>query len=178
MNTSISDVISGTPSWVFVLLAYLIWQGTNGLRPRVRPLLRVWITPGVFIIWGLVGLFERPDDFSTVFAHWLLGAVIGGVLGIAVRTPVRIDRDHKLVWRPGSILPLLRVLLIFGAHYLLNAAAALQPAMQDRYMSWDVYVSGVSAGYFIGWAIGFVQSCKHALNTDLSSWQASPKDAT
>jgi hypothetical protein len=169
MNASISDVISGTPTWVFLLLAYLIWQGSNGLRSRVRPLVKVWITPAIFILWGLIGLVERSGNFSSVVAHWLIGAVLGGALGVAVRVPLRLDRGHRLVWLPGSVLPLTRVLLIFGAHYLLNVAAALQPSMHDTYMNWNVYVSGASAGYFIGWAIGFVQSCKQAPHTDLSS---------
>lgn len=177
MSPSLSNVISGTPAWVFVLLAYLLWVGTNGLKDRVRPFVKLWITPCLFILWGLLGLFERPGEFSTVFMHWLIAAVIGGALGIAVRTPVRVDRDRKLVWLPGSILPLLRVLLIFGAHYLLNVAAALQPAMQDRYMSWDIYVSGASAGYFIGWAISFMQSYKRAPQTDLSTWRAASGNA-
>jgi hypothetical protein len=30
-------ILTNTPVWVFPLLAYLIWQGWQSLRPRTRP---------------------------------------------------------------------------------------------------------------------------------------------
>jgi hypothetical protein len=68
VTPSITQILSGTPIWVFVLLAYLLWVGASRLKPGVRDLAKVWITPGVFIVWGLFGLFQRPGDFSEVLA--------------------------------------------------------------------------------------------------------------
>lgn len=125
MHVSISDVLSGTPTWVFVLFAYLVWVGAKRLKPGVRELTKIGITPAIFIVWGLIGLFQRPGDFSTVLAHWALGVLLGGALGLAVGIPMRADRARRLVFLPGSVLPLLRILVIFGAHYVLRAAAAI-----------------------------------------------------
>ena len=168
MNVSIAQILSGTPIWVFILLAYLIWVGAKRLRPGVRELSKIGITPAIFIVWGLIGLFQRPGDFSTVLAHWAVGALLGTALGLAVGIPMQVDRPRRLVLLPGSFLPLLRVLVIFGAHYVLRVAAAIHADMSATYWTWDIYVSGASAGYFAGWSVRFVRSYLTAPHVELA----------
>jgi hypothetical protein len=167
MNVSISQVLSGTPIWVFVLFAFLIWTGATRLKPGVRELAKIWITPGIFIVWGLIGLFQRAGDFSQVLIHWVIGAVLGAALGLAFGIPLQADHPRRLVLLPGSVLPLLRILIIFGAHYVLRVASAIHPDMGATYLNWDIYVSGAAAGYFIGWSVRFLTSYKNAPQTDL-----------
>ena len=169
MNVSISQILSGTPLWVFVLLGYLVWVGATRLKAGVRSLTRIWITPGIFIVWGLIGLFQRPGSFSEVLLRWAVGLVLGVALGIAFRIPMRVDRPRRLVALPGSILPLLRVLIIFGSHYVLRVAAAIHPDAGAGYLNWDIYVSGASAGYFFGWSIRFMMSYAKAPQVDLGA---------
>jgi hypothetical protein len=172
MHVSISDVLSGTPTWVFALYAYLVWVGAKRLKPGVRELAKIGITPAIFIVWGLIGLFQRPGDFSTVLAHWALGALLGGALGLAVGIPMQADRARRLVLIPGTVLPLLRILVIFGAHYVLRAAAAIHPDMSATYLTWDIYVSGAGAGYFFGWSARFMSSYTKAPQVDLRAPRA------
>lgn len=162
MNPSVADILRGTPIWVFLLLGYLVWRSLLALRARVIPLYQVWIIPGVFIVSGILGLFNRNLGFSEALVHWSVGAIIGGALGLLSRPGIRFDRDQKLVWLPGSVQPLLRLLLIFGAHYALTVQAVLNPAMRDSDMRWDLLVSGASAAYFIGWMVRFGQDCNRA----------------
>jgi len=169
MHVSIGRILSGTPIWVFVLFAYLLWAGIQRLRPRVRQLAKIWITPGFFIAWGLIGLFQRPGDFSDVLSHWAIGAVIGGALGLSLGIPMQVDRSRKLVFLPGSFLPLLRILVIFGAHYWLQVAAAIHEDQRAAYLAWDTYVSGGAAGYFLGWSVRFLQSYAKAPAAELSA---------
>ena len=169
MNVPISAILSGTPIWVFVLLAYLIWIGLKRLRPGPRPLARIWITPAIFIVWGLIGLFRRPGDLSDVLWHWGAGAVAGGALGIAFTIPMQADRVRRWVLLPGSVLPLLRILIIFGAHYALRVAAAIHADSRDSLLAWDVVVSGASAGYFFGWSVRFWLAYQKAPAVDLAA---------
>lgn len=173
MHLPIATILSNTPTWVFVLLAYLLWIGVKRLRPGVRELTKIGITPAIFIVWGLIGLFQRPGDFSTVFGHWAIGAVVGCALGLAVPIPMQADRVHRLVLLPGSVLPLLRILIIFGAHYVLRVAAALHPDSSLPYVTWDIYVSGASAGYFFGWSMRFIRSYLAAPLVELKTGTAS-----
>ncbi len=169
MHVSVLDVLSGTPKWVFVLLAYLVWVGASRLKPGVRELAKIGITPGIFIVWGLIGLFQRSGDFSQILVHWVIGALIGAALGLALAIPMQVDRERRLVLLPGSVLPLLRILVIFGAHYVLRVAAAIHPDMSATYLTWDIYVSGAGAGYFLGWSARFIQSYRRAPSVDLGA---------
>lgn len=171
MNIPVLEILSGTPVWVLLLCAFLVARGLKRLRPSVRKIDKVWITPGLFILWGLLGLFERSGNFASVFPHWLVGAGLGIAVGFAGKMTLQVDDARGLVLLPGSALPLIRVAVIFGAHYVLNVAAALHPDSRSLYLGWDVYVSGASAGYFAGWAWRFFQSCRLAPRADLSTQQ-------
>ena len=168
MNVSVYDILSHTPPWVFILLAYLTWIGLLRLRPGVRQLGRIWITPAIFIVWGLVGLFHRPADFSFILAHWTVGAVVGAALGSLGGMRLIVDRPRQLVRLPSSILPVVRILIIFGAHYSLQVAAALHPDHRAALLTWDIYVSGASAGYFLAWSVRFLQAYRKAPQADLA----------
>ena len=167
MTPSISQILSGTPLWVFVLLAYLLFIGATRLKSGVRDLAKIWITPGIFIVWGLFGLFQRPGDFTEVLMRWAVGLVLGIALGLAFAIPMQADHARRRVLLPGSILPLLRILIIFGSHYVLRVAAAIHPDMSATYLNWDIYVSGASAGYFMGWSVRFLLSYKKAPQMEL-----------
>jgi hypothetical protein len=169
------EILRATPIWVFVLFAYLLWMGLQRLRPGVRDIRRIGIAPAVFIAWGLVGLAGRSGPVSLTLAHWLIGAALGGALGLAMNQPLQVDRVRRLVRQPASAVPLIRNLTIFGAHYLLNVAAGLYPQSRGDIMGWDIYVSGLSAGYFIGWAIRFLREYHAAPQIDLG---ASPSFAS
>jgi hypothetical protein len=167
MNVSISQILSGTPIWVFALFAFLIWTGARRLKAGVREFAKIWITPGIFIVWGLIGLFQQPGDFSDVLFHWAIGAVLGAALGLAFGIPLQADHTRRLVLLPGSVLPLLRILIIFGAHYVLRVAGAIHPDTGAAYRVWDIYVSGAAAGYFAGWSVRFLRSYQRAPQIDL-----------
>ncbi|WP_008546167.1 DUF6622 family protein [Bradyrhizobium sp. CCGE-LA001] len=47
------QVLIHTPPWVWVLLAYLVWQGVQALQPRTTPIWRALVLPVVFIVWGM-----------------------------------------------------------------------------------------------------------------------------
>ncbi len=168
MNVSVSEVLSHTPPWVFVLFAYLVWIGLQRLRPSVRPVGKTWITPSIFIAWGLAGLLRRPESFSFVAIHWAVAALIGGIVGSLGGMKLTVDHPRQLVLLRGSILPLLRILTVFGAHYFLQVAMALHPDNRATFTAWDIYVSGASAGYFFGWSMRFLQAYRTAPQTDLA----------
>jgi len=158
----LAGVFHGTPIWVFALFGYLLWAGVNGLRQSARKVSRVWITPAIFIAWGVIGLVMRSGPLAANLLHWLIAALVGSGLGVLVRVPLQVDASSGLVIQSGSVIPLIRNVGIFSAHYVLNVLAAVMPEMGTHYITWDIYVSGASAGYFAGWAIRFVRSYREA----------------
>jgi hypothetical protein len=120
----------------------------------------------------LFGLFQRPGEFSEVLIRWGVGLVLGAVLGLAFAIPMQADHARRRVLLRGSVLPLLRILIIFGSHYVLRVAAAIHPDMSTTYLNWDIYVSGASAGYFMGWSVRFIMSYVKAPQVDLARLQS------
>jgi hypothetical protein len=158
----LAGVFHGTPIWVFALFGYLLWAGVRGLARSERKVSRVWVTPVIFIAWGVIGLFMRSGPLASNLLHWLVAALAGVGIGVLGRVPLQVDPSRSLVIQPGSALPLIRNVAIFGAHYVLNVLAAMKPELSPHYVTWDIYVSGASAGYFVGWAVRFVRSYREA----------------
>jgi hypothetical protein len=150
-------IVQYTPWWVWGLLALLVLLGLQAARPRQTRLRRALVTPLVFVGWGVSGvaLHATPG----VLAAWLGAAALGGALGWTTTRldRVRADRARGTVELPGSWLPLARNLAIFAVRYALAVAIARLPAARDQLVLCDLAVSGLTAGYFLGWLVVFVR---------------------
>jgi len=69
-------ILTNTPLWVFALLAYLIWQGSQSLRPRTQPIWRMLIVPLVFFLMGLSRLVTARDSGLEPLLAWLVAALL------------------------------------------------------------------------------------------------------
>jgi hypothetical protein len=166
----IGAIIQGTPVWVYLLIALLLYLGIQATRPRTVSLVRAFITPAIFIAWGLVSLFARPTLSPVLILDWLLTAGAFGTLAFLTTrlAEVRFDHVRHAVSLPASWLPLARNLLIFAAKYGLAIAAATHPAARDQLALWDIAVSGASAGYFLGWLARFTSAYRQTPTPALS----------
>jgi hypothetical protein len=155
-------ILVNTPWWVFVLLAVLIGLGAQAIRPRAVALPRVFITPAVFLSWGLVTLALTSRGAPLALLAWGLAAVAGAGLALASFRADRLRLEGSLIHFPGSALPLTRNLLIFSVKFALAVAIARSPDLREQLQLWDIGVSGAIAGYFIGWMARFVAFYRHA----------------
>ena len=146
-------ILTHTPVWVFVLLAYLIWQGLQALRPRTQAVWRMLIVPLVFFLMGLSRLVLARDHASEPLLAWFAALVLFAALGL-FNGPrlLAVDRDKGLVTRPGSVGPLLRNLTVFSLQYGVAVATAMKLEPHAAVAIIGHAVSGASAGYFSGWA--------------------------
>jgi len=71
--TFVVQMLAHTPPYVFVLLAYLVWQGVLSLRTRRRTVWRMLIVPGLFMATGLLLLVLRPSGGTLPMAAWFVG---------------------------------------------------------------------------------------------------------
>jgi hypothetical protein len=154
--------LANTPWWVFLLLALLIGLGVQALRPRAVALPRVFITPAIFLSWGLVGLALRSHGAPVPLLAWSVAAAVGAALALTSFRPDGLRLERGRVHFPGSPLPLARNLLIFLVKYALAVAVARSPDLREQLQLWDIGVSGVIAGYFIGWMARFVAFYRRA----------------
>src|SRR5882724_13700083 len=74
-------ILANTPLWVFALLAYLIWQGSQALRVRTQPIWRMLIIPLVFFLMGLSRLILARDKRAGAASRMAGGGAVVCVVG-------------------------------------------------------------------------------------------------
>jgi hypothetical protein len=147
-------ILTHTPVWVFVLLAYLVWQGLQARSPRTQAVWRMLIVPLVFFGMGLSRLVLARDAALAPLLAWCAALTLFAVLGF-FNGPrhLAVDRQKGTVTRPGSIGPLLRNVTVFSLQYGVAVASAMKLEPHAAVAIVGHAVSGASAGYFSGWAI-------------------------
>ncbi|NHN85658.1 hypothetical protein GOB93_13550 [Acetobacter musti] len=153
---SLPLILSHVPVWVWVLLVVLIRMGCLALQDREVPLRRVIMVPVIFMVWGLSGLVSLAGYQVAPYAVWASMAVVLGVIGF-VTGPGRIgvDLTRGVAHRPGSVVPLIRNVGLFGVQFALGMGMAMRPDMSGMLILLRSAVSGAMAGYFAGWAAAF-----------------------
>jgi hypothetical protein len=151
-------IVQHTPLWVFALFAVLVVLGVQSLRRRTLPIWRMLVVPAVFIAWGLVTLAIRSATAPVLFVDWLVLGAVGFALGWMTTRPdaMTVLPGRRDVDVAKSAVPLVRNLVIFAAKYGIAASIAIAPAQHASLILWDIAVSGLTAGYFIGWLFRFM----------------------
>lgn len=146
----IYQILVHTPFWVWVLLAYLVWQGIKSMQMRRTPIWRALIVPAVFIIWGVSRIGFGQHDNQWPLVAWIVAALVFLPLGMLTPRPFEVDHRTGEIIRPGSPFGLVRNLVVFFLQYTAGVIAAID--MSDRTLAILVgrAVSGATAGYFIG----------------------------
>ena len=166
---NIGAILHGTPAWVLVLFAALLALGVQALRTRSVAPWRLLVVPALFIGWGLVTLALRAAAAPAFAAAWGGAALAGIAIGwlSAGENAVRFDRANARVTALGSPTTLIRNLAIFAAKYGLAVAMARVPEHLPALLAWDSGVSGLAAGYFVGWLLRVFAQYRAARATQL-----------
>ena len=162
-------VLSHTPTWVFALLAYLVWQGLKAMRPRTTTIWQALIVPAVFIVWGLsrIGL-GRQDSVWPLIA-WIGAALTLLPVGLLTPRPFELDHASGQIIRPGSVFPLVRNLTVFALQYTVAVIAAIDPDGRTAAAITGRAISGATAGYFIGSTIALLREYWRKRQQDLKT---------
>jgi hypothetical protein len=150
-----SAILAHTPWWVFAVLAILILTGVQALRPREVAAWRLLIVPAIFIGWGVFSAVQRSAAAPVLGADWIAAALLGAMLGWGTTRLAGyiFETGSWSVRVPGSPTQLVRNVVIFVARYGIAVATAFASTPSDRawLIACDVAVSGLAAGYFLGW---------------------------
>jgi hypothetical protein len=156
MNFAIG-IITHTPLFVWILLAYLVWQGIKAMQPRTMAIGRALIVPAVFIVWGVsrIGLGQQANVWPLV--AWIAAALVLLPVGILTPRPFEVDHATGQIIRPGSVVPLIRNLVVFALQYTVAVLAAIHADDHGTAAIVGRAVSGATAGYFIGSTISLLR---------------------
>ena len=143
-------VVTHTPRWVWLLFAYLVWQGIQSLQARTTSIWRALIVPTVFIVWGLSRIGLNGSANLWPLLSWIGAALV--LLPIGMLTPRPFEIDHvtnKIIW-PGSLFPLIRNVVVFTAQFSVGVITAIDVGHRAWAAIVGRAISGATAGYFIG----------------------------
>jgi uncharacterized membrane protein len=148
---SLIDIVSGTPLWVWPLLAYSLWAGWSMSRDRDTALWRMAVMPALIFGLSVYGLAASGLTLVSLAAY-LVGAGLGAFIGQAVarRRPAEV-LANGMIRQKGDWLPFVLILGIFATRYVQGAALAMHPELTANaaFTLGGAFVSGLFAATMI-----------------------------
>ena len=155
---SFLQIVAYTPLWVWPLMAFIVWMGLQGLRPRTVPAWRLAILPVVGLALSLASIAQsaQPVLAATGWAVALLAALpLGAALGRRRAAQSLADGRIEIA---GDWFMLAFGLSIFAARYALGVLFGIAPALKAEPL-WSGLagaVGGIVAGIGLGWLAGVI----------------------
>ena len=156
----IGTVLAHTPTWVWFLLAGLLWLGIGMLRSKTISARRAAIMPVTMAglsLWGTISAFGHSELYVHVLLTWaaaamLLATAVGSMPAPTGASYSEQDRTFRV---PGSWVPLVLILGMFLVKYLVGVEVTMNPALphDGSYSLTYGALYGVFSGIFAGRAI-------------------------
>ena len=166
----VMKIIAGTPTYVWFLLVFLVFNGYQSCFTRTRSLFRLTLIPAVFL-W--LETSSVRDLFGITLPHVLAsaaGLLLGLALGFAVtrRKSVLADKAKWLVQLPGDLVTLTIIALNFPYQYALHVAFHICPAIPHLVRGGSLVLMGAFTGISLGRNSTFLYKYFRAPNTALA----------
>ena len=159
----LNQILTHTPMYVWVILAFLIVRGVIALRTREVAMNKLFIIPTVMAILSLVDVAAKFGLGGLGFAVWAatalvtvaLLATLGGARVAPTGTPGRVTVR-------GSAFPLVLMMAIFVTKYVSSIAVVLQPQLRadTGFTAVVCMLFGLFTGYFVGRLARDLRACR------------------
>ncbi|MCO7498486.1 DUF1453 domain-containing protein [Stenotrophomonas maltophilia] len=170
----LQQIVSQTPAWVWLLLAFLVTRGIAAMKPGETSLQKLAVVPALFTVWGAWSISHRYGVSWSAWGKWLAGIGTGAALGWLLLGHVKLTLDGATgkLWRNAdfSLLPLL--LITFLVKYGFEVAFAVSPPLIANAGASAAYLllSGGFTGLFIGKYCRYLASLR--LDAAAKGWKA------
>ncbi|VTU25200.1 hypothetical protein H6CHR_02346 [Variovorax sp. PBL-H6] len=125
----LTQILSHTPRWVFLLFALLVWLGLKQLFASSVSLVRVTLLPVAMVGLSFYGMLSAFGDSPVALLGWA-GAVTVLLLTVQ-RWPLpaatRYDAATRTFHLPGTAAPLALMMGIFFTKYAVGVLLAMHP---------------------------------------------------
>ncbi len=124
------QIATGAPTWVYALLAGLIFLGVRRLRTREVPVVVALLPSIAFFLWSVAGVsaFAHQVGIISAWGAWGLGGALGAASGVLLPDPRGQRLPGGRVRQPGSPSPLILYLGVFVVRFACGAWGAIVPA--------------------------------------------------
>jgi hypothetical protein len=141
----IIQILTHTPTWVFVLFAILLWLGAKQLLANSVSLTRVTLLPVAMTALSIYGMASAFGDAPMGLIAWAAAAIVVAALVLSRPLPAttRYDAASRRFQLAGSAVPLALMMGIFITKYVVGVLLALHPEMRQQ----AVFAVGIGALY-------------------------------
>jgi hypothetical protein len=169
------QIITHTPTWVFGLLALLLWLGGRQLRAGQVSLVRMVVMPVAMAGLSVYGVWSAFGGTPLAALAWALAllAVCALALLLAPPTGARYHPESRSFSMPGSALPLALMMGIFFTKYAVGVALVMHPGLA-RETTVALAVSALYGAFSGGFAARALRLWRLVLRTPADAAPATP----
>ncbi len=122
------QILTHTPTWVFVLFFVLVALGISQMRRRTLPLRRVIIMPIVFLVWSFFGVTSAFGWEALPLLAWATGYVLTAWLLMQSKPELgsTFDAATGRFNVAGSTVPLALMMGIFFLKYFVGVSMGMR----------------------------------------------------
>ena len=152
-------IISGTPTWVWFVFGYLIFIGLRATRTRIVYIPKLFIIP--FVLSGLKYKVFMSSNISVWLGYFLCLALASFVsYKYSAMQKIKIIAPQMSVQLPGTYWTLIVLMAFFVVKYFFGYISATNPTYYNDIKIFELSISGIFSGYFLGKAICYLMKFK------------------
>jgi membrane protein CcdC involved in cytochrome C biogenesis len=154
MLHKISGILSGTPTWVFFVFAYLVFIGIKATKDRIMHVGKIFLMPSIFFALFLTRLIAIGRlDVCMIFSIAMFISLAFSYFFLK-REPLKIEKSHVFV--KGSYETLIVVMIIFIIKYYFGYMKAVNGEL-EKYLIAEIIISGITSGFLVNKAIHYAR---------------------
>lgn len=141
----LQQIVLHTPLFVWGILAFCLFMGVKQSRDQRMSRQRLLLVPAIWTAFGLWGISSAFGLQAQNLAAWALGLmlVVAALRRVSWPRGARFDGSGGLFFVPGSWVPMVMIMAIFMAKYLVGVSLAMVPQLAQL----PAFALGVSLLY-------------------------------
>lgn len=149
----IQQIVSHTPTYVWALLAFLLYRGCLASKDRETSLQKVAVIPLVMLGLTITSISSGGPLGEGVWAVWAVGAIASAALIWTLSSgEIVVNRAAGTLHQRGSWMPMGLMIAIFFTKYAVAVVSAMHPELPHSlpFAMAITLLYGVFNGLFLG----------------------------